>query len=231
MRQKPRLNFAQKFLFGMVERSKIEQALKSEVLEKDKGKVAQGIYLNGDDNFNELYLPGIKRLAKQHWTPLHVTRLAVNFLAGKDLKILDIGSGVGKFCLAAACYAPDTRFYGIEQRDYLIEHARDAQKKLRVKNVSFIHGSFTKLDLREYDHFYFFNSFYENINDLDRIDEDIEYSESLFDYYVGYLYSELQQMPSGTKIATYHSFHGEIPPSYEIVESHVNGDLNFWIKR
>ena len=215
----------------MVKSQKSESSLKSEALDGDKRKVPQSVYLNGDDNFNELYPPDIKRLAKQHWTPLHVTRLVVNFLGGKDLKILDIGSGVGKFCLAAAYYAPDTRFYGIEQRDYLIEHAKNAQKDLRVKNVSFIHGSFTKLDLREYDHFYFFNSFYENINDYDRIDENIEYSESLFDYYVGYLYSELQQLPKGTKIATYHSFHGEIPIGYEMIESHLNGDLNFWIKK
>ena len=38
-------------------------------------------------------------------------------------------------------------------------------------------------------------------------------------------------MPKGTKVATYHSFHGEIPVGYEMVESYQNDDLNFWIKK
>lgn len=203
----------------------------NEVYGEDRGMAGQYAGLISDEEFNALYPPIIRRLARQHWTPLHITKLVVDFLAGKDRKILDIGSGVGKFCLAGARFAPEAHFYGIEQRSYLIEHAKKAQKQLRIKNASFIHGNFTKLDLREFDHFYFFNSFYENLNDVGRIDDEIEYSESLFEYYANYLNSELLQMPKGTKIATYHSFHGEIPAGYEIVESHYLGDLNFWIKK
>lgn len=126
---------------------------------------------------------------------------------------------------------PMLNFFGIEQRAYLIQRALKAQKTLDLQNVSFIHGNFTQLNLKEFDHFYFFNAFYENIDDLDRIDEDIDYSESLYEYYVRYLHKGLQQMPEGTKLVTYHSFRREIPIGYEIVESHQNGDLIFWIKK
>lgn len=189
------------------------------------------IYLKSDADFNELYPLNVQRLAKRHWTPLHITNLAVSFLARKNVKILDIGSGAGKFCLAGACYAPEARFYGIEQREYLIEHARHAQKKLHTSNVTFLHGNFTSLNFKEFDHFYFFNSFYENINSEGRIDDDIEYSESLYEYYMRYLYSELRQMRKGTKIVTYHHFLGEIPIEYDLVDSYQDGDLNFWMKR
>lgn len=170
-------------------------------------------------------------LASRHWTSIDIGKLAAGFLAGKGSRILDIGSGVGKFCLTGAYHAPDAQFYGIEQREYLMRMAVKAQKTLDLQNISFLHGNFTQLNLLEFDHFYFFNSFYENIDDLDRIDEDIDYSEALYDYYVSYLYNGLQQMPEGTKLVTYHSFQREIPRGYEIVESHHNGNLNFWIKK
>ena len=60
-------------------------------------------YFSSDKQFNELYPPAIQSLARRHWTPLDVARKAANYLAAEDnVKILDIGSGVGKFCLSAA---------------------------------------------------------------------------------------------------------------------------------
>lgn len=188
-------------------------------------------YLKSDADFNLLYPPRIQQLAKRHWTPLHITHLVTNFFGNTEVKILDIGSGAGKFCLAAACYSPNTQFYGIEQRAYLIQHAKDAQIALDISNVTFIHGSFTDLDFRAFDGFYFFNSFYENLNNEDRIDEEIEYSESLYRYYTSYLYRVLEQMPKGTKVVTYHCYFREVPDSYKLVESHQDGDLNFWVRR
>ncbi len=113
-------------------------------------------YLKTDIAFNELYTDNIKALSHQHWTPLRVARLAADFLTSRPpAKVLDIGSGCGKFCLAGACYAPRHRFYGIEQRQYIVEEAKIAQEKIGVLNVSFMHGNFTQLDLRRFDHFYF----------------------------------------------------------------------------
>lgn len=54
-------------------------------------------FLRSDTDFNELYPPEIQMLARRHWTSIHIARQAASFLASKDSKILDIGSGVGKF--------------------------------------------------------------------------------------------------------------------------------------
>lgn len=185
-----------------------------------------------DHSFDSIYPDTVQVLARQHWTPLHVVRLVTDFLTSglNAARILDIGSGSGKFCLAGAYFAPLHNFYGVEQRGYILNEARRAQLRLGISNANFIHANFTRIDLREYDHFYFFNSFYENLSQEGRIDEDIEYSESLYNYYVQYLHNGLKKMPLGTKIATYHSLYREIPLNYDLVDSLEAGNLNFWMK-
>jgi SAM-dependent methyltransferase len=188
--------------------------------------------LEADAAFDRLFSLPLQSLSRRHWTPLSVVQKATEFLAsGTSSKILDIGSGTGKFCLSAARLAPENHFYGIEQRQYLYNEAQIAQKKTGLLNVSFTHGNFTQLDLKQFDHFYFFNSFYENIHEEGRMDDHIDYSASLYNYYVRFLRQGLQAMPIGTKIATFHSLQEEIPLSYDLVDTQENGELNFWMKR
>lgn len=184
-----------------------------------------------DDAFNKLYPKGIETKATKHWTRLEVAKCAADFLAAQNrVRVLDIGSGVGKFCLAAAQYKPHAVFCGIEQRKYLVDYAIDCSNKLDLPNVSFVHGNFTQLDLGKFDHFYFYNSFYENLDGTDKIDNSIEHSVSLFNYYNRYLYKQLEQRRTGTRIATFHSLEVEIPPSYYVVKTEFEGLLKFWVK-
>ena len=188
-------------------------------------------WFSSDAQFNQLYPSSIQLLAQRHWTPLVVARKAANFLAAENnVKILDIGSGVGKFCLAAAHYKPKAFYYGVEQRKRLIIHAEAAREILGLGNVSFMNGNFTQIDFGNYEHFYFYNAFYENITGTDKIDNSIDYSLELFNYYNRYLYKQLEQKPSGTRLATYHSLEDEIPQGYHIVGSEMNDLLKFWIK-
>lgn len=183
-----------------------------------------------DKEFDSLYPSAIQALSKKHWTPLSVARQAAKFLSvKKGARILDIGSGAGKFCLAASYYYPDSFFTGIEQRRSLIEHAQRAAEILEADNVSFIHGNFTQLDFRNYDHFYFYNSFYENLVNVDRIDENLDYSAELYNYYSRYLFHLLAKKPAGTRIVTYHSLEEEIPPGYQLLYSDYDSILKFWV--
>lgn len=185
-----------------------------------------------DDAFHQMYRPGIRFMAKSHWTPLRIAKEVASFLNTNDnCKILDIGSGSGKFCLAAAWYSPRALLYGVEQRGYMVREAKTVQKKLGLNNVAFIEGNFTALDLTQYDHFYFFNSFWENLDYTDKIDYSIDYSEALYEYYITYLRNGLAGMPAGTRIVTYHSLLQEIPKAYFLVKSSCEGMLNFWIKQ
>ena len=188
-------------------------------------------WFDSDADFDQLYPLSIQALARRHWTPLGIARLASGFLAAdNNVRILDIGSGAGKFCLAAAYYKPSAFYYGVEQRKNLLSHADSARKILRFRNVSFIHGNFTQLDFRNYDHFYFYNSFYENLAGTDKIDDSIDYSGELYNYYNMYLYKLLQQTPSGTKLAAYHSLEDEMPAGFQIVNVEMDSMLKFWIK-
>lgn len=184
-----------------------------------------------DQLFDSLYPKPLEMMSSRHWTPLRVAQLATEFLtSGPPAKILDIGCGAGKFCLAGAVHAPGHDFYGVEQREYLLDSAKVIQRKLGITNTHFIHGNFTQLHLPDFNHFYFFNSFYENLYEEERIDDSLEYSESLYRYYVRFLYRGLDTMPKGTRIATYHSLYEEVPLNYHLVETLEGGNLNFWVK-
>jgi SAM-dependent methyltransferase len=187
-------------------------------------------YFSADTEFDSLYPRQIRNLGRRHWTPLNIARLVLPFLAIKGSKVLDVGSGIGKFCLTGAHYSPTVQFIGVEQRESLVEYAARVRHKLNLTNASFINANFTQLDLRQYDHFYFYNSFYENIEEEGRIDDSIDYSTSLYSYYVRYLFRQLQHMPVGTRIATYHSADDEIPDCYRLIETHAGGFLKFWMK-
>ena len=132
--------------------------------------------------------------------------------------------------MAAAHFKPKCMFYGVEQREGLNIEAEDAKQALHIENAFFIHGNFTQIDFRKYDHFYFFNSFYENLAGMEKIDESIEYSGELFNYYNQYLYHQLEQKPAGTKLVTYHSLKDEVPKSYHVVYAQMNDLLKYWIK-
>jgi len=189
-------------------------------------------WFDSDQAFNQVYPSHIRTLDTRHWTPLKIARKAAGFLStGYNARILDVGSGVGKFCLSAGFFYPQSIYYGIEQRRSLIQVAETAKETLRSGNVTFIHGNFTQLDFRNFDHFYFYNSFYENLAGTDKIDESIEYSAELYHYYSRYLFKQLERMPAGTRLVTYHSLEEEIPADYLVAHSEFDSLLKCWIKQ
>ena len=195
------------------------------------GNLFAAKWFDSDKEFNALYPLPIRALARYHWTPLSIAVKAACFLAGEGrAKILDIGSGVGKFCLAAAYHTPNAQYYGVEQRKSLIQHAESAKSRLHLENVSFLHGNFTQLDLKKFDHFYFYNAFYENLDGTDKIDDSIDYSGELYNYYNRYLFRQLRQKPSGTRLCTLCSLENEVPPDFHVIQSGMGDLLKFWIK-
>lgn len=203
-------------------------------------------YLN-DDVFDSILPPRQQQLSKIHWTPLQVAKKAASYLAQKPgTKVLDIGSGVGKFCLAAAHYFPNAEFYGIEQRKDLVEIAKNAKNISETSNAYFKHGNFTQINFNDYKSIYFYNSFCENLVDKEvlcdfnnsgdlidmaHIDDLLEYSLSLYNYYSNYLHKVLDNMPSGTRLVTFHGSEIEVPYSYKMVEEHFDKELRFWVRK
>ncbi|WP_343670606.1 methyltransferase domain-containing protein [Chitinophaga sp.] len=185
-----------------------------------------------DNAFDQIYPQGIQQLSKRHWTPLQIATAAAAFLAHKPgSRVLDIGSGVGKFCLIGAYFHPESYFYGIEQREELYLYARQAKEVLKVENADFISGNFTRFNADQYDGFYFYNSFFEHLKPEDGIDQQINYSANLYDYYSRYMQEIMDQRVSGTRLVTYYSMGDEVPDSYQLVDASDDMLLRMWIKR
>ncbi|TFF34594.1 class I SAM-dependent methyltransferase [Mucilaginibacter psychrotolerans] len=187
-------------------------------------------FFRNDAEFDWLYPEHLQLISKRHWTPLAVAKKAADYLdiAGN---ILDIGSGTGKFCLTAAHRYPLGNYYGAEQRHELVHYATVAGNYLDLGNARFIHANITQINFNEFDHFYFFNSFFENIDRKNAIDDTIETSRSLYEYYNRYLLAVLKDKPPGTRVVTYQSLGEMIPANYELAAQSFHSLLRLWIRQ
>ncbi|MBB6501520.1 class I SAM-dependent methyltransferase [Pedobacter cryoconitis] len=187
---------------------------------------------SSDAAFDNLYSLRAQQLSSIHWTPIDIAIKAATYLTGgKGRNIIDIGSGVGKFCLVAAHNFPDYIFHGVEQRKALVDEAIIAQNATKLINVNFIHANFNELNMDEYDHIYFYNSFSENLFHYKPIDNLINCSQDIYDEYLKMFYELLEDKPSGTRVATFHCSNEYIPPAYKRVQ-HITGEaLKLWIKQ
>jgi protein-L-isoaspartate O-methyltransferase len=133
----------------------------------------QGGKMVTDFRFDQVYPPTIRKLSQTHWTPVEVAIRAAELLAtSRQTRVLDVGSGCGKFCTVAALSNP-AHFIGIEQRPHLLATAKKAAAELGASQASFIPGNMADLDWSFFDAFYLFNPFYENVLKAIRIDETV----------------------------------------------------------
>ena len=183
-----------------------------------------------DSRFNELYPAHIKELAGRHWTPVDVAEMAARYLVEQSGdRVLDIGAGAGKFCLVGAS-CTSGMFYGVEQRESLVELSSSLASKHNIQNVKFIHANIEQMSFDDFDAFYFYNSFFENLDTSCPIDNTILPSTKLYDRYTRYLWDQLRRTPAGTRIVSYYSGWDEIPESFDLEYTAFDGYLNFWRK-
>jgi predicted RNA methylase len=148
-------------------------------------------------------------------------------------RILDVGSGPGKFCLAAGAVEPSLVLTGIEQRPHLVDAARLAARRLRLENVRFYAGDVTSVDWSEFDGFYLFNPFAENRFAPSRaFDSTVVLSEEKRAADVHLVERALVAARVGTTLITYHGFGGRVPRSFCLARSLQCGTdwLNVWVK-
>ena len=117
-----------------------------------------------DEKFDTIYPKSIQKLASDHFTPVEVAQTAAQFLVeNAQTKVLDIGSGAGKFCfVGAACTTG--QFIGVELRAHLHLVANQIAENRQLANVAFIHANITQVDFNEYQPFSFYNSFFHMMN-------------------------------------------------------------------
>lgn len=183
-----------------------------------------------DEAFNAIYPEQIRKHSSRHWTPVAVAKMAAAFLVEKPGdRVLDIGSGAGKFCMIGAASTRGT-FVGVEQRSSLVKFCEKASRIHHLPNVSYINTNITSVDFKGYDGFYFFNPFRENIDRTALIDDSVETAPHLFDLYGKYVYEHLSRCKIGTRVATYWNSATDVPSEYTVVGTGFDGLLNLFEK-
>ena len=187
-----------------------------------------------DEPIDALYPPQVRVMSRRFWTPVAVARRAAILLRDAGARrVLDVGSGVGKFALVAARTAPELRLTGIEHRAHLVDLARGAKRALGLTNVDFTVGNATDASWRAYDGLYFFNPFAENTFEPEaRLDDRAELSLNRFAKDVLRAHAQLREAPKGTAVATFYGSSGRMPCTFELVsmEPAAAGWLRLWIK-
>jgi SAM-dependent methyltransferase len=183
-----------------------------------------------DDDFDALLPTKYESISRKHWTSIRAAKLASDFLVEKfGTRVLDIGSGVGKFCLVGALTTKGF-FTGVEQRKELVTVARSLAARYLVGNVHFIHDNITSIQFADFDAFYFYNSFYENIEWENRIDDSVSLHSKLYRRYSSYVAGQLASLRPGSRLVTNCGSTCIIPKSYKRVDSVYHGKLDFWEK-
>jgi hypothetical protein len=183
-----------------------------------------------DEEFNTIYPPWVRELSRKHWTPIAVAKVASQFLvANHDTKVLDIGSGAGKFCLIGAA-STKGHFTGVEQRGELVALTRKLASLYHLSQMECIHANITSIDFSPYDAFYFFNSFQENIDIHNKIDNTIPVDLKFYDDYTRYTIEQLSRARVGVRLATYCTPFDVVPRCFELIDSLFAGRLNHWQK-
>ncbi|MDB4962252.1 MAG: hypothetical protein JWP01_2251 [Myxococcales bacterium] len=187
-----------------------------------------------DDVFDDHLPRKMQVQSAVHFTPVSVARHAARLLAPiPGMRVLDVGAGPGKFCVVAASEVPACTFVGIELRPHLVRVAKRLAARMSVANVTFLDGDALELDWSEYDAFYFYNPFAEQLSGKAfALDAQIELMPSTFLRYVTGTRERLARARAGTRVVTYHTFGAPAPHGYDLVETHPAGTdrLELWIK-
>jgi SAM-dependent methyltransferase len=185
-----------------------------------------------DRDFDEVFPKWARVPSKVHWTPVEVAVRAAGWLAEREgTRVLDVGSGAGKFCLIGALTTRGI-FTGAELRPKLVALATEVARRYSIKRCTFVASDAFALDWRKYDAFYLYNPFAEQLPEGPAIDDELDRTESHFHRYVSLVESRLGALPGGTRVVTYHGFGGRMPFDWLPVTSMRmrGGSLTLWQK-
>ena len=95
-----------------------------------------------DRSFDRFLPEPLRLVSPEYWTPLAVAKRAADWLEDLGIRTaVDIGSGAGKFCVAAALFGK-CRFIGLEQYSSLVRSAVALADLFDLNDrVSFVAGA------------------------------------------------------------------------------------------
>lgn len=186
-----------------------------------------------DAVFDQVYPTALQDVSDYHWTPLAIVRRVLSLISPEaETRVLDVGSGVGKFCIAASLMARG-RYTGVERQATRHEAALQARRQLGAEGAILLHGDAFDLDWSAYDVLYFYNPFQELISRFFGGPNDgLDYSAELRDHSVRAARSKLKELPDGALVVLYHGLGDDMPECYESAVSVtcVSGEVEVWVK-
>jgi SAM-dependent methyltransferase len=189
-----------------------------------------------DAELDRAWPPWVAALSEVHWTPVEVARRAAAFLTadrGSGAKILDVGSGAGKFCLVAAA-TTGASFVGVERNPRLVDEARRLATALDLENVAFRAGLMEDIDWSPFDGFYFYNPFGEQFLEEEEttLEPGAPRGWPVYAHAVRTALAKLYLTRPGTRVVTYHGLGAALPPGFELVKlARIHdGLLRFYVR-
>ncbi|HVU00474.1 MAG TPA: hypothetical protein VHE30_01935 [Polyangiaceae bacterium] len=172
------------------------------------------------DQVFDQYLPrDLRILSPMFWTPLRVAVRAAEWIDEFGIRsVVDVGSGVGKFCVATAL-ASRARFVGVEHRERLVVVARELASVFGCEDrVLFAVGQLPSATVPAADAYYAYNPFEENVfRAHERIDSSVELSLARYGRDRAAMQDLLNRAPLGTYLLTYNGFGAPVPGCYRPV--------------
>ena len=186
------------------------------------------------DRAFDRFLPDeLRIISEQYWTPLMVARRAAAWLDDLHVHtVVDIGSGAGKFCVAAAL-AGSCHFIGLEQRPQLVETARALARVFAVDDrVSFVEGVLGDIPTPVAEAYYLYNPFGEYMFGSTHRLEKVTVGRDRYDRDVAGVQRLLRNARVGTCVITYNGFGGQMPSGYRQlrVDRTMRNTLRLWRK-
>jgi SAM-dependent methyltransferase len=187
------------------------------------------------DQAFDIFLPAdLESLSADQWTPLEVALSAASWLKEFDVRrVVDIGSGPGKFCVAAAL-AGTSELVGLEQNPRFVAVARSLARFFGVQDrVRFVEGKLGDQTLPPAEAYYLYNPFAQHLfaptldpiwgasPNYERYRRDVMTAQDAF-----------RRAPQGTIVVTYNGFGGLMPASYQScrVDRELPCVLRMWRK-
>lgn len=193
-----------------------------------------GLGTNEDDAFDQFIPFQDQQVSTDYWTPLLVATRAAQWLTYFGARsVVDVGSGVGKFCVAAAL-GSSCQFTGIEHRPRLVEAARTLATLFEVSDrVAFVESAVIDMGWPKADAYYLYNPFGENLaSEKFQIDREVELGLARYQREIAAAERYIEHAPRGTFVLTYNGFGGRVPDSYEevAVDRDLPYELRMWRK-
>jgi len=183
-----------------------------------------------DAELDQVFPEELRERSDLQWTPVAIALRAAELLApSPDLRVLDVGAGVGKVCLVGAIVT-GAMWWGVEQDAALVAAANHAAWALDIAGrTRFVHGDGSRLLWDEFDGFYFYNPF-TTLMLAPHASPFVRYAT--IQSTLRRIEQQLASTRIGTRVVTYHGFGGKLPEGYTLISREpAGGDaLDLWIR-